>query len=249
LHNDVSGNLTQITKVPLTYSPKDKMLARVIEDANIDRPVSLQLPMMSFEMNKFDYDGNRKLGNIGKVTAVNPLNKNSINYIYNPVPYNIGFSLHIYTKTSEDGTKIVEQILPFFTPDFTVTVALIPELNIVVDVPIILNGVEFDDRYDGDFKDRQSIIWTLNFTLKGYLYGPSKSSSIIKFANTDFYIPNVPDGYLINAVGNTKPSVLIQNTPGLTANGQPTSNVSLSISPLNILATDSFGYVTVITEK
>jgi hypothetical protein len=126
---------------------------------------------------------------------------------------------------------------------------LIPELNIVVDVPIILNGVEFDDRYDGDFKDRQSIIWTLNFTLKGYLYGPSKSSSIIKFANTDFYIPNVPDGYLINAVGNTKPSVLIQNTPGLTANGQPTSNVSLSISPLNILATDSFGYVTVITEK
>ena len=244
-----AGKTTQVMQVPITYGPKDKMLARVTEDPNIDRPTAIQLPVMSFEMTRFDYDGARKLPTTGRTVVQNQTAAGQLNYQYNPVPYNIGFTLYIYEKNAEDGSKIVEQILPYFTPDWTITAHLIPEMNVTMDVPIILNRVSLDDVYDGDFKDRRSLVWTLDFTLKGYFYGPVKTSKVIKFANTEFFVPPVADGQLSTAVGVTPvlADVLIQ--PGLTANGQPTSNSAQSVPVSTITATDSFGYVTTITEN
>jgi hypothetical protein len=246
---DKNGAVTLLERVPITYGPKDKMLARVVQDPNIDRPTATYpLPMMSFEMTGFDYDGTRKLQTINRSAANDPDDKSKRRYQYNPVPYNIGFELNILVKNAEDGTKIVEQILPYFTPDWTVTANIIPEMGIKQDIPIILNGVNLDDVYDGEFTTRRSMVWTLNFTLKGYLYGPVKTSKVIKYANTQFFVPDVDVGELPSAVGNSSVVAYVQVQPGLLANGSPTSNSSLSIPVADIVASDDFGFVIDITD-
>lgn len=246
---DKNGNVTLLERVPITYGPKDKMLTRVVQDPNIDRPTATYpLPMMSFEMTGFDYDGSRKLQTVNRSATNDPDDKSNRRYQYNPVPYNIGFELNILVKNAEDGTKIVEQILPYFTPDWTVTANIIPEMGIKQDIPIILNRVSLDDVYDGEFTTRRSMIWTLDFTLKGYLYGPVKTTRVIKYANTQFFVPDVATGQLPSAVGNSSPVAYIQIQPGLLANGSPTSNSSLSIPVADIIASDDFGFVIDITD-
>jgi len=200
--------------------------------------------MMAFEMTSFDYDGSRKLPTINRIAVINPDNKAQNRYQYNPVPYNIGFRLSILVKNAEDGNKIVEQILPYFTPDWTTTAHLIPEMDVTMDIPVVLNNVGIDDVYDGQFETRRSFVWNLDFTLKGYIYGPIKTSNVIKFSNTEFFVATSNN---IQAANIAVAYVQIQ--PGLTANGKPTSNASLSIPVANIIATDTFGYVTSITEK
>lgn len=245
---DNSGNVTLLERVPVTYGPKDKMLTRVTQDPAVDRPTAVYpLPMISFEMTGFTYDGTRKLQTINRNSANDPDDKSKRRYQYNPVPYNIGFQLNILVKNAEDGTKIVEQILPYFTPDWTVTANIIPEMGIKHDIPIILNNVNLDDVYDGEFTTRRTMIWTLDFTLKGYLYGPVKTAKVIKYSNTQFFVPDASDE-LQNAVGNSSAVAYIQIQPGLTANGQPTSNSSLSIPVADIVATDDFGFVINITD-
>jgi energy-coupling factor transporter ATP-binding protein EcfA2 len=164
-------------------------------------------------------------------------------YQYNPVPYDIDFKVFIYSKNVEDGTKIIEQVLPFFTPDWTTRVKLIPELNVIMDIPVILNDISYEDDYEGDLKDRRKIVWTLDLTVRGYIYGPVKKSGIIKFTDVKFYIPNVEDGHLSEAVGNTDPSVRLTIQPGLTANGQPTDNINNTIPYQEIEATDDYGFI------
>jgi hypothetical protein len=243
---DKNGNVTLVERVPITYGPKDKMLARVVQDPNIDRPTATYpLPMMAFEMTGFDYDGSRKLQTINRIAVVDPDDKSKNKYQYMPVPYNINFQLSVLVKNAEDGNKIVEQILPYFTPDWTTTVHLIPEMNVTMDIPVVLNRVNLEDVYEGDFKERRSMVWNLDFTMKAYLYGPVKTSKVIKFSNTEFFVVKG------DMVANTTNPVVsyIQVQPGLTANGKPTSNSSLSIPVANIVATDDFGYVTNITER
>jgi hypothetical protein len=241
---DQSGNLTAVIKVPITYAPKEKMLARLQQDPNIDRPTeTITLPLMSFEMTEIRYDGSRKLGTIGRVAVQDPTNLNNMKYQYNPVPYNFGFRLYILVKNAEDGTKIVEQILPFFTPEFTVKINLVPDTAISMEIPIIMNSIFQEDTYTGNFSERMSLTWTLDFTLKGYIYGPVKTGAIIKYANTVFYTPNVADGALNTAIGNTGPVAYLQGQPGLTANGQPTGNAAASIPVNQITANSDFGFV------
>jgi len=249
VRTDASGAQTGLIKVPVSYAPKDKTLQRVIQDPNIDRPTAVNaMPMISFEMGQIKYDGDRKLKTIGRsvTTGVDP---NTFNYQYNPVPYNFAFKVFIYAKNAEDANKILEQVLPFFTPDWTTKVELIPELNELKDIPIILDSVSYEDNYSADFEKRRAIIWTLNLNLKGYLYGPVKSSGVIKFINTTFYLPNVPDGQLKNAVENTNPGERITIQPGLTANGQPTSNAAATVPYNTINVTDDFGYVDIIYDE
>ena len=245
---DKTGTVKDLIRVPITYGPKDKALARVIQDPNIDRPsATYPLPMMSFEMTNFAYDTDRKMQTINRF-SVNDTDRSKKKYQYMPVPYNIGFQLSILAKNAEDGTKIVEQILPYFTPDWTITANIIPEMNVKQDIPIVLERVNLDDVYDGDFANRRSMVWTLDFTLKGYLYGPVKTTKVIKFANTQFFVP--PDtATSITDVDPTNPTAIIHIQPGLTANGQPTSNSSLSIPVSEILATDDYGFVIDITEE
>jgi hypothetical protein len=243
IRTNSANKTTAYIKVPITYAPKEKMLARITQDPTLDRQTAVPtLPLMTFEMTNLAYDSSRKLNTIGRSAVKSPDN-NSLKYQYNPVPYNFGFRLYIYVKNAEDGTKIVEQILPYFTPDWTTTVKLIPEMDITLEIPLILNTVQQDDTYSGGFAERQAIIWTLDFVMKGYIYGPVKTGKIIKFANSVFYTPQVADGMLRNAVGNTSPVSFVQVQPGLLANGNPTSNASLSIDPNLIEATDDYGFV------
>jgi hypothetical protein len=244
---DKNGNMTSLMKVPITYGPKDKMLARVIQDPNIDRPTAVAtLPMISFEMGQMKYDGQRKLHTVGISAVKDNSLPSKFKYQYNPVPYNIDFKVFIYAKNAEDGTKIIEQILPFFTPDWTTTVKLIPEMEITLDVPVILSNISYEDKYDGEFKERRAIVWTLDLQLKGYIYGPVKKTGIIKFVDTTFYIPGVPDGKMTDAVGNTAPAEKVTVQPGLTVDGTPTSNISLTIPYQEIEASDDYGFITQI---
>jgi hypothetical protein len=243
---DAEGNETGLLKVPITYAPKEKMLARVLEDPGIDRPAAtMPLPCLSFETGTLKYDGSRKLNttlrNSAKMDDVNP---NNFLTLYSPVPFNIDYKLHIYAKNPEDGNKILEQVLPFFTPDWTTRVNLIPEMNIEMDIPIVLNNVGYTDNYDREFKERRAIIWTLDFLLKGYFFGPIKRKPIIKFANTSFYA--VSGISLSQAVGNWPVGEIMTTEPGLLANGSPTSSKIYSIDVDEIMANSEYGYITEI---
>jgi len=238
--NDVVATL----KIPLSYAPKDKMLARVDADPEITRQTAIYLPRMSFEMTGLAYDGARKLNTVSRQVVKDNSNANKLKAQYNPVPYNFDFNLYVYVKNAEDGTKIIEQILPFFTPDWTATVNLIPEMNIAMDIPIILNSLSMEDTYDGSFEERRAIIWTLNFTVKGWIYGPIVSKPIIKIANTQFFVPSGGSQANVAAsVGETDVIGRVTVKPGLDANGNPTSNPNTTINYSLIEVDDDFGYV------
>ena len=230
---DPAHNEIHTIKVPVTYGPKEKVLARLTQDPNLNRKTAIQLPVISFEMTDIQYDGSRKLNTIGKRYKKDGSDPNKMYYQYNPVPYNISFSLSILVKNTDDGTRIIEQILPFFTPEWTATVNLVPEMDISMDIPIILGDVTLSDSYEGDFETRRSQEWNLTFTLKGYLFGPVHRAGIIKFANSSIYNASS---------GNTELSNVTVE-PGLLANGSPTTSADLTISRELIYPDDDFGYI------
>jgi hypothetical protein len=177
---DVDGNIVQILKVPLSYSGKSKALARIQQRPNVDdRNVQIIVPRMAFEMSALNYDFNRKISPIQQNRTVNA-NSNSLNSQYAPTPYNINVQLYVYVKNQDDGLQIVEQILPYFNPDYNLTIKSIPQLNIKNDLPILLDTVSFEDNYEGDFDDRRTIIWTLSFTMKLNFYGPVNKQGVIR---------------------------------------------------------------------
>jgi hypothetical protein len=177
---DADGNIVQILKVPLSYSGKSKALARIQQRPNVDdRNVQIIVPRMAFEMSALNYDFNRKISPIQQNRAVNA-NSNSLNSQYAPTPYNINVQLYVYVKNQDDGLQIVEQILPYFNPDYNLTIKSIPQLNIKNDLPILLDTVSFEDNYEGDFDDRRTIIWTLSFTMKLNFYGPVNKQGVIR---------------------------------------------------------------------
>jgi hypothetical protein len=248
---DSSGTVTSLVKVPITYAPKDKMLARIIQDPALDKSSAVAtLPMISFEMGKMTYDGTRKLNTIGKVAVRDATDADKFKYQYNPVPYNIDFKVYVYAKNAEDGTKIIEQILPYFTPDWTTTCNLIPEVNVTMDIPIILNNISYSDTYDGAYSERRAIIWQLDFVLKGYLYGPIKSSGIIKFVRTQFYIPSTNTAAEGKGVTPMAEKITVQ--PGLDANGNPINyfggpNANTGTVPyIEVNSDDDYGFITQI---
>ena len=186
---DSSGNVVQSIKVPLAYSPKEKFIARLDQQADLqaDRRVAVTLPRMGFEISGINYDPSRKLNRLGTIKRVRSGSDSIMNKQFNPVPYNISMNLYSFTASAEGGLQIIEQILPFFQPDYTVTIRAIPGMNIVRDVPIILNSVNYEDTYSGDFTSRRAVIYTLGFTAKTYLYGPVKQQRVIKETQADLY--------------------------------------------------------------
>ena len=183
-----TGAITKRIRVPLAYAPKEKFLVRLEQQANLqsDREVSITLPRLGFEITGLSYDSTRKLNKMNKTIRVkNNEEGKKTNFNYTPVPYNINFSLYSFTATAENGLQIVEQILPFFQPEYTVTMRVVPELNIVRDIPIILNSVNYEDTYSGDFTTRRAVVYTLSFTAKTYLYGPMSNQKVIKEVQSD----------------------------------------------------------------
>jgi len=185
-----SGTVVEKLKVPLAYGPKQKWLL-AIQDTTADRKVvATRTPRMGFAMTGVSYDSARKLNTIGRNVAANTSSTTSnMTTMYNPVPYNFDFQLFILVKNAEDGTQILEQVLPYFTPEFTVTVNTIPDMNIKADVPITLNSADVADEYEGDLSARRTITWTLSFTLKGFIYPNVTSGEIIKSIEVNFRIP------------------------------------------------------------
>tara|TARA_S200000501_G_scaffold344411_1_gene356135 strand:- start:858 stop:1646 length:789 start_codon:yes stop_codon:yes gene_type:complete len=177
----------QSIRVPLAYAPKEKFLVRLDQQPSLDdRQFAVTLPRMGFEIAGIEYDGSRKLTKVQKFKKVSS-NTGVMNFNYMPVPYNISYNLYCFTATAEGGLQIVEQILPYFQPDYTVTINVIPEMGIKRDVPIILNNINYEDSYSGDFESRRAVIYTLNFTAKTYLYGPASTQKVIKETQSDLH--------------------------------------------------------------
>ena len=187
LFNDINiqrrnsaGVITEQIKVPIAYEAKDKLILRT-RGVQADGGAAVSLPRMGFVMNGITYDGTRKLNTLGQVYAANTATSTStLMKQYNPVPYNFDFELAAMVDSSEDGAQIFEQIVPFFTPEFTVSVNLVPSMNVKPDITIILNSTTVEDSYEGDFTARREIIWSFTFQLKGYIYPDVKSGSVTK---------------------------------------------------------------------
>lgn len=235
--------ITQTLKIPLSYGPKEKFLARAEGNEDLNRHIAIELPRMSFELMGLQYDPTRKLNKMNRLSRQSSAPEN-VDYMFMPVPYNLMFTLYIMVKNINDGNRILEQILPYFTPDFTSTLELVPDVGATFDIPLVLDNVEAQDTYEGDFTERRTLIWTLNFTMSGYLFGPVKQKKLIKFATTNFKVTSSPQ----TAPANTKNVAVITTYPGLLANGSPTSDASLTIPYGEIEADDDYGFVHEITE-
>jgi hypothetical protein len=202
---DSAGNIVQIQKVPLSYSPRQKFLAKIKQQPNVDAT--------NFQVISLDYDPNRKISPIQQNRTIN--GSTTANSQYAPSPYNINLLLYIYAKNQDDGLQIIEQILPYFNPDYNLTLKAIPELDIKNDLPIILNSIGFEDDYEGDFTTRRAIIWTLSFVVKLNFYGPVSKQGIISkvIANTfnDQALTIQQQKITVDGTGNTANSILSGN--------------------------------------
>jgi hypothetical protein len=264
-----SDVIVERIKVPLAYGPKQKWLLAV-QDTTAERKVTAtRTPRMGFAMTGVSYDSARKLNTIGRnVKANTSSTTTSMVTMYNPVPYNFDFQLFILVKNAEDGTQILEQILPYFTPEFTVTVNTIPDMNIKADVPITLNSADVADEYEGDLSARRTITWTLSFTLKGFIYPNVTSGQIIKSIEVNFRIPGgdteietaefiifedstpdttnyiILDGYNEGTSYTTfsRARIVNENTTDGVQDATIKSRVTIAPSPLSATANSDYGF-------
>ena len=187
--DSVTGTTIQRLQIPLAYAPKEKWIVRLDQDPNLENHTYITLPRMSFEITGYTYDAVRKTNRMQKITCGD--GTNALTYMYAPVPYNIDISLYILTKTQEDAMQIIEQILPTFTPEYTLSINAVPDMNVRQDVPVILNSIAVQDDYDGDFQTRRFVTHTLTFTLKTNLYGAVQGQGIIQEVNTNIGINDI----------------------------------------------------------
>ena len=186
--NSTGASFSQI-KVPLTYAPKQKFLERIRENPDLynDTKVAIKLPRMSFEIITINYDPTRQLPKTNNVNRVGSTN-NVRSKIYSGVPYNISFQLSIYAKNQDDALQIVEQIIPYFNPQYTLTIKPLADFpDIKEDVPVTLTGVTFTDDFEGMVEQRRTIIYTLDFDMKITFFGPINEQGIIRKSIVNFY--------------------------------------------------------------
>ena len=232
---NTAGERVQTLRVPIAYGPKEKFLVRLAQDPNFDRDVAISLPRMSFEITSMNYNSTRKLPSTIK-NVYTYTDQDKLKYQYTPVPFDINIALSVFVKNADDGVQILEGILPFFTPEWTNTINLISELKLKMDVPVVFNDISTEDTYEGDFSTRRALIHTLNFTVKGYLFGPVRTQGVIKRAIATTNIETT-DG------STSAISSILTATPGLTANGTPTSDSTITVPPEQISSTDNYGFI------
>ena len=185
-HQDKTGKDISNIKVPIAYGPRQKFLARLQQQPDLNKAVQISLPRMSFEMTSIDYDSTRKAGVTQTFKAQDG---KKFKKVFMPVPYNLGFELNVMTKTQEDSLQIVEQILPFFQPGFTLTIDLVKQIGEKRDIPLILQNISFTDDYEGNYETRRALIYTFTFTAKTYMFGPIADSTdgLIRKVQLDYY--------------------------------------------------------------
>ena len=177
-----------VVKVPLAYGPTQKFLARLEQSPNLSQATAISLPRMSFEFTGLTYDSSRKVTTTQTIAVKNPDDGTDIKKVFMPVPYNMQFELAIMCKLNDDALQLVEQILPYFQPQYNLTINLVSLINEKKDVPVVLENITMDDQYEGDFTSRRVLLYTLRFTAKTYLFGPvtSASKDIIKTASVRY---------------------------------------------------------------
>jgi hypothetical protein len=233
------GSVYTSFTVPIAYGPREKFLARVEGNASGIGKNAIMLPRMGFEITGIEYASDRKLQTITPYYTKNNINGNSVlQKVYTPVPYDINFELSIMAKQTEDATRIVEQILPYFTPEWTVSAKLLEDFDTYTDIPVVINNVNIEDRYDSDFSERRTLIWTLGFTMKAYLYGPTSQSKVIKIATVNSFAPMEANAALVRTV----------TQPGLDANGNPTVLLANTIPYQSIDETDNYDFIITNTD-
>ena len=185
-HQDAAGKDINEMKVPVSYGPRQKFLARIQQQPDLNKATQLSLPRMSFEVNNITYDPSRKTG----VTQTFKVKDGKqVKKVFMPVPYNLGFELNILTKLQDDSLQILEQVLPFFQPGFTLSIDLVKSIGEKRDVPMVLDSINFTDDYEGNFETRRALIYTLNFTAKTFMFGPVADSTdgLIRKVQLDYY--------------------------------------------------------------
>lgn len=187
-HVDKNGVEKKRIKVPISYAAKEKFYRRVVEiDKNTDRnSFESLLPRIGFEMTSLAYDSSRKTNSLNKSISVRTEAGTTMSYSYNEVPYNVDFSVNIMTRNIDDGHQILEQIVPYFTPDFTISMNF-TDLDRKIDVPIVLSSVEMSEDSEGDMNDRRLVTYSLAFQAKSYIFGPIKSSKLVKDIKLSFF--------------------------------------------------------------
>jgi hypothetical protein len=208
---DSNGNNFSVVKVPLAYGPVQKFLARVEQQPDLNTPFQITLPRMSFEFVGLSYDTSRKLNQTQSFLAKSS-EDSDIKKVYMPVPYNMEFELNIMTKINDDMLQIIEQILPYFQPSYTLTVNLLDTLGEKKDIPVVLNSISMSDDYEGNYTSRRALIYTLRFTAKTYLFGPATSS-----VSKDI-IKKVSIGYVSGDSKSTNRDLTYSVTPVATKN-------------------------------
>tara|TARA_B100000131_G_C18027341_1_gene576962 strand:+ start:255 stop:1106 length:852 start_codon:yes stop_codon:yes gene_type:complete len=242
-----SGNTVKELKVPLSYAPRGKFLAKIQDDGSANKNTAITLPRLSFEMTSFSYDSERKLNSLG--VRYNTTQDDKEKSMHNPVPYNIGFSLNVYVEHFDEGLQIIEQIVPFFSPYLNIPSKLIyDDMGIVDDVPVLLNDVSLEENYEGQFEDRRVIMWRLSFTLKTNIFKPVKESDLIRQVETN--VISTPTGDSGEVTPQEKQQAQESGSksksvtkPGLTDQGQPTTKESESVPKEQIEADDDFGFI------
>lgn len=228
---DENGNIIQSMNVPIAYGPKQKYLARLREDANLDREVAITLPRLAFEITNISYDANRTLNKMNNVSS-RGAGADVLSSSYTPTPYDLNISLYGMFATQEDAVQVVEQILPFFRPEWTHSVKLVSDLDHYIDIPTVLQDMSIEDSYESDFQTRRAIIYTFNFVVKGYLYGPVKNRGVIKRTVANIGIGDA----------DADPSTKIDLQPGLKDDGTSTTDRTESIDLNKIESSDDYGY-------
>lgn len=228
---DANNALLTTLKVPIAYGPREKFVELLKANPELDRPVGITIPRMSCEIVSLSYDSSRKYNSTKMLSVYSTAAPSDSSFTYVPIPVDIGWQLSIMTRTSDDANQIVEQILPFFSPEWTNRVRLIDELGIEFDLPVIFLTAQLNDNYDNSpNQSRRILTWNLNFKMKGYLIGPPNKGALIKIAQV-----NIEDANNTNLYQATI-------TPGMTANGQPTTDPAQSVDPLTIDFSDDWGF-------
>lgn len=236
---DQGSDQTQVNsrmKVPLHFAKMEHALERVQEDPSIIRQDAIVLPAMSFDMVDCKPNMSRHQPSRNRQAASIPADPNNFMVMHVPVPYDFHFRVSVLVKNINDGLKIIEQICPYFSPDYTASLELIPDMGIYQDVPVVLQSVAMDFDVPSDYKTRVTYIWVLDFVLQGVLFGPEKKWPVIKFANVDFFVADQPNTVVL----------AVTSQPGLTANGQPTSDLANTVPYLTINVTSDYGYVDLV---
>ena len=235
---NTAGVRIQAIEVPIAYGPKEKWLVRLKQDPNLEQNVGITLPRIGFEIVSLNYAPQRKLASTLQNAHLKNSDLNKLNSQYTPVPYDLNILLSIFVKNADDGAQILEQILPYLRPEFTTNIRLIPEMDVVVDTPVVLQDVSIEDTYEGDFDTRRALIYNLNFSMKAYIYGPVFSQGVIKRAITNLFDDLPADA------GNKVEKITV--SAGQYANGSPltspSANASLSVATSAISANSDYGF-------